>query len=291
MPFELLCRILPGNIARELSRFADRLTELRIRADKPVQFVCIDSVHYSKQSLDAQTLRSLALQMMDHSFHAREYELAQGFFTMSNGCRVGVGGSYVQTSDEKFILRHISSLCIRISRPVADCALSLVEMITRENRLRSTLVLSKPGMGKTTILRDAARLLSLRGYTVGIADERSEIAACRNGIPTADVGINTDVVDGCPKAHAMEHLIRSMSPQIIITDEIGNSRDAEAIRCASGKGIFLLASAHAHSFHDFETGVLNSLVTDGLFSLAVLLDGAPGKIADIRSYEKKEGKN
>lgn len=281
----MLSRFLPSTLAGELSIHSESLTELRIRADKPVQFICIDSVHYSQEILNAQELQSLALRMMEHSFHAREHELAQGFFTMSNGCRVGIGGSYVQTREGKSFLRHISSLCIRISRAVPGCAAPLIEIITTNHKLHSTLVLSRPGLGKTTILRDAARLLSLQGYTVGIADERSEIAACRNGIPTLDIGINTDVVDGCPKAHAMEHLIRSMAPQIIITDEIGNDHDVKAIRSASGKGVVLLASAHAGSFHDFENSSLGPLISDGLFSRAVLLNGTPGTIADIRIYK------
>lgn len=286
MPLNDLCTYLPGDISREIKACIDSLTEVRIRAGKPVQLVCMDSVRFLGESIGAQELRKLAVRMMDHSYYACEQELSQGFFTMANGCRVGVGGSFIQTNDRPGALRSIGSLCIRIARAVPDCAIPLLKEITADGKLHSTLILSRPGMGKTTMLRDTARLLSSMGYMIGIADERHEIAACRSGIPTMDVGLSTDVVDGCPKSQAMEHLIRSMSPQIIITDEIGNRSDIEAIREAMRKGVTLIASAHAGSFEEFETGVLSHLASERLFSLAVLLAEKPGRIAALRTYNK-----
>jgi len=279
-----LCSFLPEDLARALTGCENTLTEIRIRAEKPVQLVCMNSSRFIELSYSVQEIRRLALRMMDHSYYAREHELSQGFFTMTNGYRVGVGGNFVSSPDGGRILRCISSLCIRIARAVPDCAAPLVELMISEDRLRSTLIISRPGMGKTTLLRDASRLLSGMGYAVGIADERYEIAACRNGIPTMEVGICTDVVDGCPKAQAMEHLIRSMSPRIIVTDEIGNRRDLEAIQDAARRGIVLLASAHSDSFEHFEAGSMGFLLKEGLFELAVLLGKTPGNIESFRYY-------
>lgn len=287
MPLNELSVMLPESIARELTSCADTLTEIRIRAEKPVQLICMDSKRFIDDALSAQDLRQLALRMMNHSYYACEHELSQGFFTMTNGCRVGVGGSFTQVNGQT-TLRAIGSLCIRIARTVPDCAAPLVQKITSGSGLRSALVLSRPGMGKTTLLRDAARLLSEMGYSVGIADERCEIAASRNGVPTIDVGKCSDVIDGCPKALAMEYLIRSMAPQVIVTDEIGNRRDIGAIREAARKGVVLIASAHASSFEEFESGMLACLAKDNIFSLALLLDDRPGKIAAIRQYDQGE---
>lgn len=289
MPLNDLCNYLPDFISREYRAYEDTVTEIRIRANKPVQIVCVDSVHFIGASLSPQELRRIAVKMMDHSYYAHEKELSCGFFTMKGGCRVGIGGSFGQTSDQTRHLQSIGSLCIRIARNVPDCAVPLIQEMTRRNRLRSTLVISRPGMGKTTMLRDASRLLSEMGYTVGIADERCEIAACRDGIPSMDVGLSADVVDGCPKAQAIEHLIRSMAPQVIVTDEIGNREDAEVIRDAARKGVILLASTHADSFDQLESGSMASLVTENIFSLAALLEGKPGNISGFREYGRRSG--
>lgn len=286
MPLNELAGLFPDDVAREIRSCASELTEIRIRAGKPVRLITMNSIRDLGISLDSQALRKLALRMMDHSYYACEHELTQGYFTMKNGCRVGVGGTYAQLNRNSRTLQAIGSLCIRIARAVPDCALPLVNEMISDKNLHSTLILSRPGMGKTTMLRDAARLLSRMGYMVGIADERSEIAACRFGVPTMDVGLNTDVVDGCPKAQAIEHLIRSMAPQIIITDEIGNSSDAVVLREAARKGVAILASAHAGCFEAFEASALGDLLTEGLFPLAALLEGKPGNISAFRSYAK-----
>lgn len=149
------------------------------------------------------------------------------------------------------------------------------------------LILSAPGKGKTTLLRDLARLLSQKGYKVGIADERHEIAGCINGAPGFDIGMKSDVIDGCPKAMAMGMIVRSMSPEVIITDEIGNDADCTAITEAARRGVMVVASAHASSFEEFECSRIGSLLNNGLFQVAVLLGKRPGQIQEIRRYGRR----
>lgn len=260
------------------------ISEIRLRVNRPVQLVYFAGGDcFLGEAMDTQQIWTIALSMMGHSVYACEDELARGYFTMSNGCRVGVGGSFSTPDGKKYQLKNVSSLCIRIARDVIGCAEKIMKKLASAE-LSSTLILSAPGKGKTTILRDMARIYSDMGYRVGIADERHEIAACANGSPSFDIGARSDVVDGCPKAMAIEMLIRSMSPQIIVTDEIGNPDDCRAIREAVRKGICLMASAHASSFEEFECSRTGVLLREGLFRYAILLGGKPGQIQQIRQY-------
>lgn len=227
-------------------------------------------------------LEKIALAMMEYSFYAREAELSQGFFTLRNGCRAGVCGEFRRSASGGCMLASIGSLCIRIAREVRGCAEALTKAMLEGGRPVNTLLLSRPGMGKTTLLRDAARLLSGAGYAVGIADERHEIAACVKGVPTMDVGERTDVADGLTKAAALEMLMRTMSPEILITDEVGSEEDIRAIREAARRGAAILTSAHAGSMADLEYAPLDRLACAGIFALIVLLDGKPGEISEIR---------
>ena len=279
-----LAAFLPSRLAVEVEADCDRLTELRLRAGQPAQLVYAGTDRFVGEPLQPQLVRKIALSLMEHSYYAREEELAQGFFTMRNGFRVGVCGSFARREGGGGSMRAIGSLCIRIARAIPGCAEEVIRQISGGNQLVSTLILSRPGMGKTTILRDAARLLSQQGYMVGIADERHEIAACRDGVPTLDVGPRSDVVDGCPKAQAMEQLIRSMAPDVIVTDEIGNLQDSSSVREAARRGVAIVSSAHASNIEVFVASGLGRLVRDGLFPCVILLEGRPGQIGQIVNY-------
>ena len=140
-----------------------------------------------------------------------------------------------------------------------------------------TLLLSPPGAGKTTLLRDAARLLSdggtgWRGYKVALADERGELAGASGGTPLLDVGLRTDVMDGCPKAEGMIMLIRSMGPQVIAVDEIGTPEDVHAIEYAMHCGCKMLATVHAESMEELRKKPLfNRMIGEGRFERYILL--------------------
>lgn len=272
-----LTEFLAEEVVQEIARDKPPLTEIRIRAQKPVQLVRIGKDCFFGPPIETSQLRRMVLSMMEYSYYAHEEELAQGFFTLLDGCRVGVCGTYSDLGG-KYTIRTIGSVCIRMAREIKGCAAELVSLASSSGGLKSTLLLAPPGLGKTTMLRDAARLLSEMGWRVGIADERHEIAACMNGVPTLDVGPRTDVADGLPKHIAMEHLIRSMSPHVIITDEIGKERDLFAVREAARRGVAVLTSAHALDIPELAEGTLGRLLRDTLFPNVVLLGEEPGKI-------------
>ena len=277
-----LSGMLPAVVTDAIAQEGEALTEIRLRPGCRVRLVSGRKDRFCGAPLAAEDFRRLLGAMMEHSYYAREEELAQGYFTMRNGCRVGVCGAYAPSPGGGLVMRAIGSACIRVAREVRGCATPLVERMLALGA-KGTILLSRPGMGKTTLLRDAARLLSASGLTVGIADERHELAACRDGVPTLDVGERSDVADGCPLHLAMERLVRSIAPDVIVTDEIGNARDAEVLRETARQGVALLASAHAAGFDDLRRGMLGALTDGGVFSLAVLLEGAPGRIAEMRA--------
>ncbi|MCL1963998.1 MAG: stage III sporulation protein AA, partial [Firmicutes bacterium] len=152
----------------------------------------------------------------------------------------------------------------------------------------SALIVSPPGLGKTTMLRDAGRALSLRGHAVAMVDERSELAACVGGVPTLDLGPNTDVLDGCPKAEGMRLVLRAMAPRVIVTDEIGHAGDAEAVLDAARCGVAVLASAHGRDYHDLEVRpMLSALLGARVFARIAALD----RIGHIGAVYGAEGES
>ena len=276
-----LLPMLPEDAARAARGCAGELREIRLRAGRSVQLVCGGGDLLASAIVDAARLRRIAAALMDYSVYAREDELSQGFFTLPDGCRVGVCGRLVGDGD-RLRLSAIGSICVRIARAVTGCADALVRKMIDGEALRSALILSPPGLGKTTMLRDAARQLSDGGYCVGIADERHEIAACCQGVPSMDVGARSDVIDGCLRSEAVRWLVRSMAPQLIAVDEIGGKEDAEAIADAARCGVAILATAHGASLSDIAArDCLEDLLGGGLVRVVVLLGGRPGQIRRI----------
>lgn len=277
-----VCRHLPHELALAVDASGSALREIRLRANREAVLVDDCGKKHTGVTISDDELRKTALSMMKYSVYARENELSKGFFTLSDGCRVGVCGTYVRLDSGEISLQSIGSMCIRIAREVRNCAYPVIDAIMEKGVPHSCLIVSPPGYGKTTILRDAARILSSMDIDVAVVDERHEIAACRDGVPTLDVGASTDVLDGCPRREGMEMLIRSMAPRVIITDEIGSAEDMKVIMEAARKGVSVIASAHAESFEELENGDMCEVLADGTFRFLVLLKGAPGKIAEIR---------
>lgn len=257
---------------RGQSRFAATDGTLRLTADgayKPTADIC----------------RKLLERITNYSLYAMEEELKRGFITVAGGHRIGLAGRTVLDSGSVRGIRDIGAFNIRIAREVVGSANQLLPKLLDRNRktIHSTLILAPPQQGKTTIVRDIARSVSYglwgqslaagwQGRKVGIVDERSEIAACVRGIPTFDIGPRTDVMDACPKAEGMMMLLRSMSPEVMVADEIGRPEDGEAIREASHAGVSVVATAHAYDLQDARgRPVLRNLLEDGTFSLIVEL--------------------
>ena len=276
-----LAGCIGGALGRRIQDAGDALCEVRIRANRPARLRLLDGSEIASESVNPEDLRRMLARMTGDSLYACEDELRQGYFTMAGGFRVGVCGRLNAGEDGLRSVANAASLCIRIPREIPGCA----EPLYDKDRPPGLLLLSPPGMGKTTLIRDYARLLSDGGKNVAIADERREIAACVEGVPSFDVGCRTDVMDGCPKALAIPLLLRACAPDVIVADEIGGAKDEQAILDALRCGVSVAATAHASGF-DEAYRRFGRLMDAGVFLRAVLLGGSPGKIIAIREYGK-----
>ena len=230
-----LSKVLKTNIGEEY----ESLEEIRLRVNQNIilkynnKEVIIDNKVMSKEILE--TLQIIS----ENSIYSYQKEIAEGYITLRGGHRVGITGSCVIENGKVININYISSLNFRISRQIIGCSNNMIkEIIDKGNKeVLSTLILSLPGSGKTTLLRDIIRNISngnsfLEGQTVGVVDERGELASIYKGIPQNDVGLRTDVLSNIPKSIGIKMLIRSMAPQVIAVDEIGNINDVEAIQDA-----------------------------------------------------------
>jgi len=183
------------------------------------------------------------------SAYAYQNELSNGYITVEGGHRVGFCGKCVVSDGKINALKEISSINVRVARQIKGAADNIMQYILRDGIIRNTLIISPPRCGKTTLLRDAARRLA-QNFNVALADERSEIASSYAGAAQNDLGLRCDVLDSCPKAQGIAMLIRGMSPDVIITDEIGSLADAGAIHDALNAGVKIIASAHGSGVSD-----------------------------------------
>lgn len=291
------------DIPRQLQ---ESLEEIRIREGRPLEinangehfFVTRQSKPSKIQGEAYHPSREDAHRFLDlisnHSLYTMEEELRKGFITVPGGHRIGLAGRTVLKNGRVEHLRDISGFNVRIAREVKGAADQLIPYLTdhRTLRIQHTLIVSPPQQGKTTLLRDLARQISQgsekrKSFKVGIVDERSEIAGSYKGVPTFDVGPRTDVMDACPKAEGMMMLIRSMSPEVLIVDEIGREEDAEAVKEALNAGISVIASAHGRDLADlYKRPFIKDLIQEEMFQLYVMMDRC-GKKVNLKLADRK----
>ncbi|MBQ8392055.1 MAG: stage III sporulation protein AA [Clostridia bacterium] len=229
-------------------------------------------VYISKEALD-----KIIASMCRGSMYAMQTSLVQGFLTLSGGHRVGVCGRCVTENGRVTHLTDISSICIRVAKEVKGAANEVMEYLECNGRLYNTLIISPPGCGKTTLLRDIARRIG-ENHKVCIADERSEIAACKKGIPSYDVGKYTCVMDCVPKAEGILMMLRTMAPEVIITDETGSRSEGDAIRSLVNCGAKIITTAHGYS-----DGGSEKYADKDIFERIIILSGrnGPGTVEKI----------
>ncbi|MDQ0194406.1 stage III sporulation protein AA [Paenibacillus wynnii] len=270
--------------------------EIRVREGRPLEINYSGKYHfltgngtltlnpeeaYKPDREDSHRLLDL---ISNHSLYTMEEELRKGFITIPGGHRIGLAGRTVLSGGGVEHLRDITGFNVRIARAVPGAADAILPYLFDKSRQRvlHTLILSPPQHGKTTLLRDLARQISTGrqgsregsrpGLKVGIVDERSEIAGSRRGIPSFDVGPRTDILDGCPKAEGMMMMIRSLSPDVLIADEIGRPEDAEAVTEALHAGISVLATAHGKEVSELtRRPALGGLLEHKMFERYVIL--------------------
>ena len=274
------------------------LEEIRIRNNKPIILKSSDQeklIRYYPNSDEMMTILQL---ICENSIYTYQKQIAEGFVTLKGGHRVGLSGSCVMEKGEVINISYISSFNFRISRQIIGCSKNALKYILDMNKkiVKNTLIVSPPGSGKTTLLRDVIRQISsgiksvkFKGQTVGVVDERGEIASLYRGEAQNEIGSKTDVIENTSKSIGMKMLIRSMAPEVIVADEIGGQNDIEVIKyaiCSGCKGIF---TAHGASFDDiYMNPVLKELVNSHIFEIIMFLNPKQrGDILEVYKFNKK----
>lgn len=283
MRYEQAAAILPSRLRRIAMELSEdqraRAEEFRLRAGRCMSVLLPEGERSLEVIVTPEELETLCDIAADFSRYASMETLRQGFLPVRGGFRVGLCGAAVMKDGAVTNLKQISSAVIRISRERRGAARAVTPQLFEEGRFQSTLLLSPPGGGKTTLLRDVVRQLSagdgVPPQRVALIDERSEVAVMYRGRPQMDVGPRTDVLDGCPKALAIPMVLRAMNPQIIAVDEITLRADVLAMAQAAGCGAALLATVHAADVKELEQKPLyRELLANRVFRRAVLIRAA-----------------
>ena len=292
MKQEEIAKLFPAHIRQALlaAHFdMDQVYEIRLRVNAPLiviyqgqEYFLTREGEFSREEsqgcfVRAEDLKETMEYVSSYSMYAFEEEIRQGFITIQGGHRVGIAGKTVLEGDRIKSVKYISYINLRLSHQIKGCASPILPYIIKNGRICHTLIISPPRCGKTTLLRDLIRQVSsgssyMPGVSVGVVDERSEIGGSYQGIPQNDLGIRTDVLDCCPKAEGMMMLIRSMSPEVVAVDELGDYEDIHAIESVIHCGCKLFATVHGSTIEDIKRKpLMQRLVRERIFERYIVL--------------------
>jgi len=287
----MLAKILPDYLNRIIGNKLnyEKLYELRIRAEKPVvinyggKYLHLTPDGVSPQAdgavlADRKLIDSIIYKASEFSVYAVNEQIKNGYITVGGGVRIGLAGELVYENGAIRTQKNFSAINIRIPHEVRNCSLNAFGYIYNAD-IFNTLVISPPGAGKTTFVRDLAKNISELPIPVNIMviDERSEIAACVNGVPQLDVGKYTDVLSNCSKEYGFSSGIRTLKPDVIITDELATKEDIDAAAYAVSCGVKVIATTHAFDHLDIELKPnFSAVVKNKIFDRFVVLSCRKG---------------
>lgn len=294
-----IMKMLPKSICEMIQKYPfslqEKIEEIRIRLLRPLEIIIAGKPYIESYHITHEDGIELLNKLSQFSLYTIEEELKRGYITIQGGHRVGLAGKVITENSQVKAIRDVASFNIRIARQKIGIANQLVPYLYEKHWL-NTIIIGSPQTGKTTLLRDLARIISsgisgIPSSKVGIVDERSEIAGCVKGIPQHQFGPRLDVLDACPKAEGMMMMIRSMSPEVLIVDEIGRKEDSEAILEAIHAGVYLFMSVHGHELRDlYNRPSLKSLLEIGVFERFIELSREKGP-GTVKRIVTKDGKN
>ena len=286
-------RGIANEINKEISKIEELVQEIRIRVGNKIIIKTNkkDDIIINYFVTQEEILEIMQI-ICNNSIYSYQNEIANGYITIKGGHRVGVTGDVVLENNKVINIKYISSLNFRIAKQILDCSNNILKYVINleENTVFHTLIVSPPGAGKTTILKDLVRKISdgipeigFKGIDVSLIDERGEISAMYNGVPQNKIGIRTDVLENVSKPIGIKMAVRSMAPKVIVADEIGNYNDIEAINyavCSGVKGIF---TAHSLSYETMMLNKeLNKLINMKIIERIIFLDSkTKGKIKNV----------
>lgn len=290
---EYILKCLPTQLAKLiLEHNIQKLEEIRIRANKPVILKLGQVEIVLNYTITTNEIIGILQNICNNSIYTYQNQICNGFITLPGGNRVGIAGNVVIKDGQVSNISYIYSLNFRISHQINGASDNILKYVLdiENNTIFNTLIVSPPGAGKTTMIRDLAKRISngineinFRGVDVSIIDERGEIAAMTKGITFNDVGIRTDVLDNVPKSIGIRMAVRSMAPKVIIADEIGNKDDVNIINYAICSGVKCIFTAHGSNMEDLlKNNEINKIINLQLFSKIIFLDEKQkGKIKNV----------
>lgn len=277
----------------------EQIYEVRIKIGKPILVYSKHGESIINYIPTKEDIKSMIQKISNYSLYAYEEDIRQGFITIKGGHRIGIAGECVMERGEVKTIRNISSINIRVCREIIGCSDKVMKYIVSGSRVYNTIIISPPKCGKTTILRDISRNISngmeglgISGRKVVVIDERSEIGACHFGIPQSDLGIRTDVLDNCLKREGLIMAIRSLSPEVLICDEIGTKGDIEALMMAFNSGVNIITTIHGFTIEDlYKRKVFCDLLDNEIIERAIILSNKHGVGTIENVHSLKGGEN
>lgn len=281
-----ILRLLPQSISRNIISINDKngIEEIRLSIGKKLRMIIRGKEAIKPYIVTNEDIKMIIQKISNYSLYAVEEEVRQGYITIEGGHRVGLAGQCVIENKRIKTIKYISSLNIRVAREIIGCSDKVMKYIIADGRVKNTLIVSPPRCGKTTLLRDISRNisdgyspLSLKGKRVVIIDERSEIASCYRGVPQMKIGERTDVYDNCLKDEGLMMSIRTMSPEVIICDEIGSKSDIDGIVMAYNSGVNVICTLHGNDIEDlYKREVFKNILEQGLIEKVIILSSKCG---------------
>jgi len=286
-----ILKYMPQNMALALKQYINSqgINEIRLRSGNCLILRFNGREIITEYMVSKEDILNILLSISKNSIYSIQNDINNGYLTIKGGHRVGVTGEVVLECGNVKNIKNISSMNIRIAREIKGAASKLMNYVVSGNNVQNTLIVSPPGCGKTTILRDLIRQISSIGRNVALIDERGEIASMYNGTPMLDVGGRTDVMSFCPKHIGMMLVTRSMGPDVIATDEIGSDKDIEAIKNATLTGVNLLLTMHGKDINYLKKNKeMLQIINDGYFDIIVFLSNRNG-VGTIERILKGKG--
>ena len=302
------------NLRKKINNIKDssvNIEEIRLRINKPMIINgdskdyfydninnCLDLNIKNPYLVTKEDIEETFQLICRYSVHSFMDDIKKGFITLRGGHRIGIVGKVIIENGQVKNIKHISSLNIRVSREIKGCSKKVLpHVIKNKNQINNTIIISPPQCGKTTLLRDIVRNIStgnksygFNGVKVALIDERNEIGGSYLGAPQLDVGIRTDILETCPKDLGIMMVLRSMSPDVIVTDEIGDEKEIKALYTALNGGVSLITTVHGDSIEDVRNRrELKKLLDGDLFKKVVILSSkrGPGTVEKIYDLQEK----